>query len=76
MKNENIEKALESNLALLTNRRDVEVIDFWYRDVIENPRKHFEILKENGWPIDVDKCVAEVDVELLRFKKENLTIGI
>lgn len=76
MKNDNIEKALESNLALLRNRRDVEVIDFWYRDVVENPQKHFEILKENGWPINVEKCVAEVDAELLRFKKENLTQGI
>ena len=76
LKNEMIEMAIKKNLELLRNRKDTDVLEFWYRDVVENPRKHFEILKENGWPIDVDKCVAEVDVDLLRFKKENLTQGI
>lgn len=76
LKIENIKNAIETNLALLRNRKDTDIVELWYRDVVENPKKYFEILKESGWPIDVDKCVSVVDKKLVRFKFEELTIGI
>lgn len=61
----------------INNRKDVSSLQvFWYRDVVENPKKHFQLLKDNGWPIDVDKCSAIVDPEQLRFRKERLSIGV
>ncbi len=75
-KNEAVESTLDENIELLKNRNDVEIEVFWYRDVVSNPKKHFEILKNSGWPIDVEKCVEIVKIDLCRFKKEELVIGI
>lgn len=74
---ENVDERMEVLERILNNRKDVLSVDvFWYREVIENPRKHFEILKDKGWEIDIDKCVNAVEPELCRFKRENLEIGI
>lgn len=73
---ENIGQAMALNIQLLNNRKDTDVLEFWYRDVVEDPRKYFTLLKENGWPIDVEKCVSGVNKDLLRFKIEELTPGI
>lgn len=59
------------------NRKDISYLGiFNYRDVLKDPRKYFVELKENGWEIDVDKCIEIVDDKLCRFRKEKLTIGI
>ena len=71
--NERFKRCLER----IRNRRDVITChDFWFREVIEDPKKHFQILKEAGWRIDVDKCVEVVEPKYCRFKKENLTKGV
>lgn len=71
--NSRMEKIIEQ----IRNRKDVLSLDvFWYRDVVKNPRKYFEILKSNGWNIDIDKCVNVIDPQYCRFKKEELTEGI
>ncbi len=72
-----IKKSMDSNIKRIQNRKDVKSLDvFWYRDVVKEPKKYFQILKDHGWPIDVVKCVAVVDPKYCRFKKEELTVGI
>ncbi len=61
---------------ILKNRKDTDVTVLQYRNVVDNPRDAFKLLKDNGWPINIDKAVAVVDEKLCRFRKENLTIGI
>ena len=74
---EHLERNMEDIIDRIKNRKDVLSLDvFWYRGVIENPSMHFQILKDSGWPIDVEKCVKVVDPQYYRFKLENLTIGI
>ena len=61
----------------IKNRRDVISMHvFKYREVVDNPKKFFNILKDAGWEIDVDKCAEVVDPKLCRFKKEDLTEGM
>jgi len=70
------EEMMEYTINMLKNRKDVDIVVFKYRDVVKEPLKHFEILKNRGWEIDVEKAVATVDPSKVRFKLENLTIGI
>lgn len=72
----NIQRAVDENLEILRLRKDVDLLEFWFRDVVENPVSAFNKIKESGWPIDTEVCVKEVDPTLLRFKKEKLTEGI
>ena len=46
----------------------VDVTVFWYRAAVDNPKLHFKILKEAGWPIDVDQAAEGVNPEMCRFK--------
>jgi len=73
---ERYDERMEHIIKLLKNRKDVQLTVLNYRDVIDNPRKEFQKLKDGGWKIDVDKCISIVDPNLCRFRKENLTIGI
>lgn len=71
--NERIEYIIER----INNRKDVLSLDiFWYRDVIVDPIKYFNLLKESGWNIDVEKAAGIVDPEQCRYRRENLTVGI
>ncbi len=67
---------VERNIRNLKNRKDVEVTVMEYREVVNNPHKAFELLKENGWPIDVESAAKVVRPELYRFRKEKLVSGI
>jgi hypothetical protein len=73
---ERLEALIKDSIEQLRNRKDCDLQVFWYRDVVENPKKYFEILKNDGWPIDVEKAAAIVNPELCRFRKEILTEGI
>jgi hypothetical protein len=57
------------------NKRTNDVI-FSYRKILEAPRKHFNILHELNWPINIKKASAKVDGSLCRFKIENLHVGV
>jgi len=70
------DKLMEHIVKILENRKDVQLTVLNYRDVINNPRKEFQKLKDGGWEIDIDKCISIVSPNLCRFKIENLTIGI
>ena len=45
-----------------------QVLRIRYHDVMANPIKEFERIKDFGFPIDVEKAVATVDPKLYRFK--------
>jgi len=74
---ENLQEIQSNIIERIKNRKDVLSINvFWFRNVINNPLKHFNILKQNGWNIDVEKAVEVVDPEYYRFRLENLTVGV
>ena len=70
------QERMQALIRLLRNRKDMEVVVFQYRDVIENPRKYFDMLDFFGWPIDAEMAAAKIDPKLYRFRKELLTPGI
>ena len=71
---ERIEQAVENAIAHFKNRRDINNLFIWnYREVIENPLEHFQKL---DWPINAEKSANIVDPKKLRFKLENLEVGI
>ena len=67
---------IEDAIGILKQRRDVDITEVWYRDVIEDPLKVFTFLKGRGWPIDPEKAAEVVNPELCRFRLENLEVGI
>lgn len=59
------------------NRRDTEVLELAYRDVIEVPYQSFERVKAFfGVDLDVAKAAAIVDPELYRYRLEALEVGV
>ena len=51
----------------LQNRKDALSVDvFWYPRVVDDPLRHLEILRSNGWPIDVRRAAGVVDSDLFR----------
>ena len=76
MKEKQYNTAMKDTLDILRNRKDVDFVEIWYRDVINDPKNIFKLLRDKGWPIDISQAVKVVDPKLCRFKKEILTIGI
>lgn len=76
-KMDNLCKRMNDIIDRIYNRKDVLSLNvFWYRDVVDNPIKHFEILASDGWPIDVEKAASIVDPKFCRFRLELLEVGI
>lgn len=74
---EQIEADVGRSLVAARNRRDTRVLEVWYRGVVENPRLWFErIRKFYGVPLDVDAAAAVVSDEWLRYRKEELEVGV
>ena len=74
---EHLERNMADIIQRIGNRKDVLSLDvFWYRQVVEQPLRHFELLESHGWPVDVAASVAVVDPQCCRFRLENLTVGI
>ncbi len=67
---------MQDSIDLLRNRNDTEVTVLQYREVVEQPRNTFEKLRNDGWPIDVDRAAGVIKPELCRFRLEDLTVGI
>ncbi len=74
---ERLEKKVLDQIKQIKKRRDVLSLDIlWYRSVVGDPLHHFRILKQSGWPIDIQTAAAVVDPKYCRFKIEELDIGI
>lgn len=68
-----VERALEA----ARNRRDTEVLTFWYPDVVQNPRIAFATIREFfGVPLDIEAASAVVSPEHYRYRLTELEVGI
>lgn len=67
---------MRDTIGIARQRRDVELIEMNYRDVVNNPKVSFNLLTDAGWPLDVDAMVEMVNPKYCRFRLENLEIGI
>ncbi len=67
---------MRDTIGIARQRRDVELIELNYRDVVESPKANFELLTEAGWPLDVDAMVEMVNPKYCRFRLENIEVGI
>lgn len=72
---EQIDERLNLIVQTLALRKDVDLIQINYRDVVKNPRSIFEKLKRFGFPIDSVKAASLVDSEQVHFRIERLTIN-
>lgn len=72
-----ITAVVEESLKWAHNRKDVDILEVWYRDLVEqdtrehmiNIRDHFEV------DLRVDDMVSVVNPDMCRYKLEELTIG-
>lgn len=68
-----LEEDTEHNLKVLHNRRDMDLDEVWYRDVLRDPRMWLSYLR---LPIDIDAAAAVPDASKIRYKIEELEVGI
>lgn len=54
----------------LIKRKDVELLILNYKDIVNSPLESFTVIQSAGWPIDINKCVSNVDASLYRNKLE------
>jgi len=74
---EQIEKDVERSLEAIRNRRDTRLMEVWYRNVVENPVPCFERIRRFfGVPLDVEKAAGVVDEKWLRYRLEELEVGV
>ncbi len=61
-------KVFDKLIAEFRQRSDVLSADeFQYADVVAEPLRHFELLREHGWPIDPAKCALIPKLEFRHF---------
>lgn len=74
---EQIDKEMEGHIQAIANRRDSRFMEVWYRSVVENPVPWFErVRKFFGVPLDVRAAAGVVDPKWLRYRLEELEVGV
>lgn len=74
---EDLDRNMNDVIKRIHNRKDVLSIHiFWFRDVVNEPIRHFKYLQNDGWPIDVDKAASIPDEKYCRYKLEELEVGV
>ena len=58
---------LDGVKAIMQQRRDVELMEIQFDDMIDDPFKVFTKIKAMGIPIDINKSVATIEPELKRY---------
>lgn len=72
-----LDQNMDDVINRICNRKDVLSIHiFQFRDVVNEPAKHFKYLKNDGWPIDIDKAAAIPNEKYCRYKIEDLEVGV
>lgn len=71
-----IDAVVSRSLTLAKNRRDTLVMEVPFRGVVESPAAWFGRICDFGFGIDVAKAAAIVDENLLRYRYEDLEVGI
>ncbi len=59
-------------IGILKQRRDVDLLEFQYKDLVREPNEVFEMMKLRGWPIDVNRAADVIDPAKYRNKIENI----
>ncbi len=68
---------IRTSLGFLSRRKDVLSVSVVnYRRLVQEPRRAFEQIKVDGWPINVADATSVVKPELVRFRHEALTVGM
>lgn len=70
-----VERETDRILGILQQRRDMEVVELRYRDVVTRPLAAFYQLQALGWPIDPEKAASAVEPERCRYRVESLQAG-
>ena len=76
MKLAELEQQVHLALERLSNRKDTELVQVQYSDVLTAPLQEFRKLRDYGWPIDPVAAAALVDPSQYRFRRELLEVGI
>ena len=72
----NFKDITKDTLEYIKVRKDMQVLEINYRDVIDNPKKIFTQIKKFGFPININKATKVVDPTQYRFQLDKLTKGI
>jgi hypothetical protein len=56
-------------LDTLSQRMDMRVIEGSYQQILDCPTRFFQLLKRRGWPINVKRAAAEVDLTMYRTRE-------
>lgn len=73
---EQIENEVAWTLRQMRDRKSIDLVEMWYRDVLSAPYPHMRTLVDLGWPIDAKAAAAAVDPSLLRYRVEKLEVGV
>ena len=46
---------------MIKQRRDIDLLEFQYKDLVKEPHAVYEMMKLRGWPIDVERAAAVID---------------
>lgn len=65
---EHYDELMKDTIERAAIRRDVDIVQFNYSDVINHPKQKFQTLYDHGWPINVRKAATLVDPQLYRFR--------
>lgn len=60
----------KATLDRISSRKDIEVLEVNYADVVEDPLREFQKIKDFGFPIEVEKAAELVDKSLYRLRLE------
>ena len=63
---ETFQSIMDDYSGILKERRDMDVTELWYDDVLASPDATFEMLRERGWPINAAAAAQVVDPSLKR----------
>lgn len=69
---EKYELTMNESIELGGNRKDIKVTVLNYEKVLEEPIKHLNLLKEEGWPIEPRKSARIVNSKFRRFAYKRL----
>ena len=74
---EQIEDDVKRSLTAAKNRRDTRVLEVYYRGVVEHSEPWFKRIRNFlGVPLDVSAAASVVSAEWLRYRLEELEVGV
>ena len=67
-------ETIRHNKDILTMRRDCEFIEVWFKDVVENPLREMERVRDFGILIDPEKAIKMIDPTQYRHRHVQSTV--